>query len=318
MNYTTLNEEIAEAMINTEENLINTNSTNAQNMFFNITIDQMELEYGSIKWKKLFNLIFEVANVETSQILIYSKDYISELMKLVDKYSLKTIDNYLCWTLIARYMPYLGPQFRRLFSDFRTKVPDLSVETGDPNGSSRIFLSRWKECVHVASEGLDIPAIVLYLQYKSQSLNSISDKINTLIKEIKDAFNIIIDSQEWLTSENVKENSKTRVNNIESKIGVPKFLYNTTEVDKLYSDLSIDSEDVLISNIFKMAKHEVLLEVKKINQTANRDADWIFQPLIANAFYDPSTNDISQLSTYLFKIILKDFLLTNFLLFSIH
>jgi hypothetical protein len=67
-----------------------------------------------------------------------------------------------------------------------------------------------------------------------------------------------------------------------------------------------------------MAKHEVLLEVKKINQTANPDADWIFQPLIANAFYDPSTNDISQLSTYLFKIILKDFLLTNFLLFSIH
>jgi len=279
--------------MNNEDNLFNINSTNSQNMFVNITIDELDVKYGSIKWKKMFEQIFKTANVETNEILIFSKDYISELVKLVDKYSPKTIDNYLCWTLIARYMPYLGPQFRRLFSDFRAKVPDLSVETGDPNGSSRIFLSRWKECVHVASEGLELPAIVLYLKYKSQTLNLISKKINDLIDEIKEAFDIIVDSQDWLTTDTIKQSCKTRANAIESKIGVPKFLRNTTQIDLLYEELNIDFDDVLISNVFKMAKHEVVLEVKKINQIADPDADWVFQPLIANAFYDPSTNNIS-------------------------
>lgn len=283
-------------ILTNEENY--SNSSNMNHMFFNITTEEMEENYKSIKWKKVFQLLFNESEVKTNEIMVNSKEYLSQLMKLIDTYSLRTIDNYLCWTLIARYLPYLGPQFRRLYSEFRSKVPDMSVETGDPSGSSRIFLSRWKECVHVVSEGMDVPAIVLYLQHKSQTLDSIKTKINDLIKRIKIAFNLIIESQKWLDSQEIKNCFKDRVNDIKSKIGVPKLLTNTSEVDKLYQELDINSEDVLIANIFKMTKHQVLLELKKLNRLADPEEDWIIHPLIANAYYDPINNNISNLYKY--------------------
>ncbi|CAG2113218.1 unnamed protein product [Medioppia subpectinata] len=182
-------------------------------------------------------------------------------------------------------------KFRRLYSEFRSKVPDMSVESGDSSASSRIFLSRWKECVHVVSEGLDVPAISLYLQHKRKALDLITNKINDLIKQTKVAFNIIIDSQQWLDS-TMKDNFKSRVNSIESKIGVPKVFTNQSEVDLLYDTLDLDYEDILVTNIFKMARHQVILELKKLNRLVDPEEEWIFQPLIANAYYDPITNNI--------------------------
>ena len=302
-NYSLNTDTIEEVMLDSEVNGSNINGSSGHNMFFKLTIEQMENSFKSIKWKKLFGFLFEASQVETNEIMINSKDYLTQLMKLIDSYSETTIDNYLCWSFIARYLPYLGPHFRRLFSEFRTKVPEMSSESSDPNTSSRIFLSRWKECVHVVSENLDVPAVTLYLDHKSQALEKVISKINEIIDQMKVAFSHIIDSQQWLDSQEVKDNFKERVNTIQSKIGVPKMLFNRTQVDNLYTNLDINSDDILIANIFKVAKHQVLIDLKKLNREADPEEEWIIQPLIANAYYDPTKNNISE--TILLTIRIK-------------
>lgn len=292
-NYSVSTETVEEVILDAELNGSHSNGSGGH-MFFKLTIDEMNDSFQSIKWNKLFGFLFIASEVETNEIMVNSKDYLTQLMKVIDSYSLTTIDNFLCWTFIARYLPYLGPHFRRLFSEFRTRVPEMSSETSDPNGSSRIFLSRWKECVHVVSEGLDVPAVVLYLDHKSQSLDQVIVKINDLIEQMKAAFNRIIESQRWIDSEETKNNFKQRVNSIQSKIGVPKMLFNRSQVDRLYADLDIDSNDILIANIFKVAKHQVLIDLKKLNRSADPEEEWIIQPLVANAYYDPTNNNISE------------------------
>ncbi|XP_054159527.1 endothelin-converting enzyme 1-like [Oppia nitens] len=303
-NGTEININLDELMTNSDEsiNLVhllnnNNNGSNAQTMFLNVTIDEMEDLYKAIKWKKLFSIISTEADIDVDIVLINSRDYLLQLNKLLDSFPLKTIDNYLCWAFVARYMPYLGPQFRRLYSEFRTKVPDMSTESGDPSAaSSRVFLSRWKECVHVVSEGLDIPAIVLYLKHKQQELQLKADKITDLIDKIKRTFTEIIDGQSWLkqldNSVAIRDLFKSRVQSIESKIGVPKMLANHTEVDRMYARLELDAGDPFITNIFKMSRHQMLIELQKLNRLVNPEEEWIIQPLIANAYYDPITNNI--------------------------
>lgn len=263
--------------------------------FTNFSIEQLtnELQPG-INWTKLFNKIFDEANVTHSNVLIYSKQYLLQLNQLLNSYPRRTVDNYLCWTLIARYLPYLGPQFRKLFAEFRSRVPDIS--SGDPpeqpTGHSKAFISRWKECVHLASDGLEIPAILLFLKHKHDYLNQIELKINQLIDQIKAAFNHIIDAQNWINSTELKQNCKQRINDIQTKIGVPKFLRDKNSINDLYKNLNLNLNDVFISNVFKMFRHQVLLEIKKLNQKVDHDFDWIFQPTIANAFYEPSSNNM--------------------------
>ncbi|CAG2168038.1 unnamed protein product [Oppiella nova] len=41
-----------------------------------------------------------------------------------------------------------------------------------------------------------------------------------------------------------------------------------------------------------MARHQVMLELKKLNRLVDPEEEWIIQPLIANAYYDPITNNI--------------------------
>lgn len=78
------------------------------------------------------------------------------------------------------------------------------------------------------------------------------------------------------------------------QVGFPKYVTDIIEADKLYHDLIIETDDVFVSNIIKMANHQMLMEVKKLDEEMDTDKDWLIQPLISNAFFDPSNSFISN------------------------
>lgn len=182
-----------------ELNASPSNSSALFHSYLKLTIDEMNEKYPLINWTLFFGYIYEAASItqrqsmaanqttaHLSEVLIHNSEFMQELMELLGRYTssksrLKILDNYLCWALVARFLPYLGPNFRRLYADFRTKVPDIATDSvSDPSGGAgRVFLSRWKECVHVSGEGLDVPASLLYLKHKAQFLE-VSHRLNAV------------------------------------------------------------------------------------------------------------------------------------------
>lgn len=50
--------------------------------------------------------------MQINELLLESTDYLEQIELLFKRHDLITIDNYLCWATIARFLPYLGSNFR--------------------------------------------------------------------------------------------------------------------------------------------------------------------------------------------------------------
>ena len=251
----------------------------------------MERELPNIKWRQFFDIVLQEANVTTTHAFIHSKEYFRSLIDILENHSPRTVINYLGWSIIAKYMPYLGQQFKHLSSEFQQKILITDTDVSEASSSFKYYQSRWKQCVYIACEGLKIPSISLYLrEHNKHNLTQSTNRIIKLIEELKTSFVQIIDLQDWIGSEQMKEMLKKRVSKITKNIGVPEYIRNQTLVKSMYEDLRINASKELISNIFKINKHETILDVKKLKSTSG--AEWLFQPLDANAFYDFTSNDI--------------------------
>ena len=50
--------------------------------------------------------------VQINELLLEGTDYLEQIELLFKRHDLTTIDNYLCWATVARFLPYLGSNFR--------------------------------------------------------------------------------------------------------------------------------------------------------------------------------------------------------------
>lgn len=287
-----------------------------------------------------------VAGRKIQQVLVESNDYLTQVGLMIVQHSPQTADNYLCWATVARFLPYLGAHFRRLYADFRRKVPDLSQNTetplelvrrpdqiqhgfgisktnqislqtmsssiqnkkvlsnnangggnggsssGSSGGGGRLFLSRWKECVHLTTEGLKSASAVLYVQQREQHVTQVSEHVSQLVQRLQEAFEQIVDAQTWLPEAEVREAIKKRARELRSRIAQPIGLLETA--DQTLADLKIEVEAVFVANIVAMLKHEMLGELRRLNETPDAERDWLMEPLVPNAYYDSLNHFISK------------------------
>ncbi|KAJ6219977.1 hypothetical protein RDWZM_005789 [Blomia tropicalis] len=265
------------------------------NHFIRLSFDQMEEEFPRIKWKEFFKFALKDANVSATYVLTQTKEYFHSLMAIMERANDRTLINYMGWSIIAKYMPYMGSQFKHLSSELQQKI---LIMDGDNEVTNRFkyYQSRWKQCVYIACESLKIPSNVLYLDGHQTNLTNTVEDIIKLIEEMKMIFVQIIDTQSWIESDDIKRILKDRIRSIKSNIGVQEYIKNHTLIESMYESLDVQSDKELITNMFNINKHETILQVKKLNSEAKFDGDILFQPLEANAFYDFSTNSISTLS----------------------
>ena len=268
-----------------------------QSIFSNVSLEEMEKEFHAFKWKTFLGYIFKESNITATHALIHSKEYFHSLLNLIESHSSQTVDNYLGWCLMVKYMPFLGQHFRHLSSEFQEKISaDDSVE----NNGFKYYQSKWKQCVYISCESLKIPAITLYFRKQQQNIQKLSDKIQFLLEEMKSSLKNIIDKQMWIETTGVKEILKDRVETITSKVGIPEHVLNRTNIIEMYSPLDIDLQANLIENMFKINRHETILTVQKLKYKTDNVEDWLFQPLETNAYYDSSVNHISEYQTIFF------------------
>lgn len=250
-----------------------------------VTVTELQKQIPEIDWVYLLEYVFGNLNIDIDEaglsLIIHSKNYLQDLVNLLNSNPKRVIINYLMWRFIVKYMPYLNQRFSRIYSEFLREVPV-------PNDFTRTYFSRWKECVAIANEGFGMVLGSLY--DRTHFSESMEDEIHILVKELKAAFVDILPNQKWL-DEDTKEACKEKLWAMGEKIGYPKYILDPNLLENEYDGLEIQ-DGHLLGNILRMKRFEVQKELKKLQRPVNKEKDWYGSPLEVNAFYRPNFNEI--------------------------
>ncbi|XP_046407167.1 neprilysin-1-like isoform X2 [Ischnura elegans] len=119
----------------------------------------------------------------------------------------------------------------------------------------KLYLSRWKQCANIVNEGLGLAVGSLY---------------------IKSPY-----------SQDVEE----RLESMGNKIGYPKYIEDPEALAAEYDELMIMDGNFL-QNMLTLKKHEVWKELRKLTRPVDKAKEWLIQPLVVNAFHNPTMNEI--------------------------
>ena len=142
-------------------------------LFINITLEEMNKQFPELDWRRMFGIILNDTKVDLRYVLIHSREYFRLLIRVFSLYDDTIIQNYLGWSIAVKYMPYLGPPFKHLMSEFNQKNPVLDPEMNDSGNSFKYFHAKWKQCVSIVCESLKIPSISLYLKKNGKRIEDL-------------------------------------------------------------------------------------------------------------------------------------------------
>ncbi|XP_076039212.1 endothelin-converting enzyme 2-like [Oratosquilla oratoria] len=249
-----------------------------------MTVAQLEALVPEIKWTRMLTYTLDQYDLDLDVgsliVTVHCTAYMPDLVQLLATTPKRVIVNYLVWRFVYRYMPYISNYFQQLWQQFHTEVPDPFEE--------HRYLSRWKECAEVVNEGFGAVLARMYVeQYYDQR---ISAKIDNIVEQVRLAFHEVISRQDWLDEE-MKDVCADKLDMMGKKIGYPEYIKSGDLLDAEFDGLEI-LEDHLLNNILRMKRHEVRKELQKLSRPVDRKRDWMVQPLVVNAFHNPTANEI--------------------------
>lgn len=266
-----------------------------------IPLTVLDNEYGFINWTRTFSLLPGPPNV--THVYVQDVSYLEALKELFSRHSKETIDNYLCWSFAERLLPYSTRKMKKAYEDFKRSIPDSSNSLGSTGSSSsdgKAGLARWKECVHVTCQELKLPTSLLYYLEKEDQVEKVKKRATDIIVKIKEAFSSVMEGQSWIKSQEIRKLLQQRIYSIESRVALPDYiLSNSSVIDDLYSGLEVSTSTVFLNNVINITRHEVLLDLQKLNQKPEPEKDWLMQPLVSNAYFDALNDNISECSHHL-------------------
>ncbi|KAH9383577.1 hypothetical protein HPB48_025183 [Haemaphysalis longicornis] len=222
-----------------------------------------EIQFANLNWTYLLRSVMDHAGLqqtdESSLNLTIENDsnYIRRFFDLLNRTSPRTLANYLSWRFVMAYMPYLDVHFRRLYQDFRRRVPGPHEE--------RTYLSRWKECVRLLSDGFSMPMAALFVR---QDFASATDN---QVRSVALAGGVGTSRAYGVEDETERTHCTClHVAAMGQKVGFPKFILDPVELDKEYLGLEIDDDHFLV-NILKVRRFEFARDFSKITKPVDKE-----------------------------------------------
>lgn len=129
---------------------------------------ELDETFPHLNWSLILNRLGTLAGTKIERVCIENREYLANLSKLFEVQSRRTVSDYISWSILARFIDYLGSQFRRYSSEFRRKVPSID--------NQRVFFSRWKECVFYSTHAFQVPASSIYWRHRKDYVIYASNK----------------------------------------------------------------------------------------------------------------------------------------------
>jgi putative endopeptidase len=205
-----------------------------------------------------------------SDVIVNQPDYLVALDSIITATPVGTWREYLSAKLLDTYAPELSSAFVNARFDFRGKVL---------NGQQAQRV-RWKRAVQEVESDIGEAAGKLYVaqHFKPEA----KARIDELIRNLREAYRIGIDSLEWMTPA-TKARAKEKLALFTVKIGYP---------DKWrdYSALEIKRDD-LVGNVMRARQWAYDDMIAQYGKPVDRSR-WLMTPQTVNAYYQSTNNEI--------------------------
>ncbi|XP_060581148.1 membrane metallo-endopeptidase-like 1 [Ruditapes philippinarum] len=232
-------------------------------------------------WLEYIQGVFDIENVgialdENEQVIVLDVSYFKRLFNVLQKHGKRTVANYVVWTIVQNRASNLDSRFRELLTDFNKVLYGIASSS-----------ARWKGCVSYTVYNFGMA--VGHMFVKETFDESAKTSALNMIKNIRDAFDELLDEVEWM-DDGTRILASEKANAIKEWIGYPDDVLVDEKVNKLYENVTIDRDDYFM-NVLNNLKRSSAEGLTKLRQKYDKNI-WTTPPSIVNAFYSPLQNAI--------------------------
>ncbi|XP_006823072.2 endothelin-converting enzyme homolog [Saccoglossus kowalevskii] len=217
---------------------------------------------------------------ENSEVICYGPDYLELANELVNVTSDRILHNFMMWKLLDSVAYYLSDPFRDQYTKFHNLLDGKSGKR-----------ERWKECQDECNIVFDMAVGAMFVR----EAFSEDDKaeVEVMIQDIKDAYIDELPNIDWMDDES-RSKAEAKAKLMGYEIGYPDYILNTTELDARWEGFEVNRTQFFV-NRMSFHRHRNEGTMKWIFKEPNPD-EWYLPPQIVNAYYDPTTNNMTFLA----------------------
>lgn len=204
-------------------------------------------------------------------VIVLMVDYLKEVNRLLTSTPVETLRNYAKAQLLMEAAPYLSAKFVGVSFEFRGRVMS----------GAKQMKPRWQR-VHNTMDG-GIGEILSQEFVKKYFTPEAKAKVNSLIDNLVLAYRDRIASRTWM-SEATKKQANRKLDLLIRKVGYP-------DKWKDYSKLTVGT-DSYWANVVRANRFLVQDNLDDLKKPVDRTR-WQMTPVTVNAYYDPTTNEIT-------------------------
>nr|QHX41527.1 endothelin-converting enzyme 1-like isoform X2 [Octopus vulgaris] len=262
-----------------EKTLVQMKSLTATESYNVSTIHDLLIRYPAINWIKYFQSLATIRNIKiqnSDRVAILYPDYLSHLSVFLNDVKsnitkAETLQNYLIVTLMRSMLPFF-------------QESNLEEDEKD----SRKPLDNWKRCIFYTNKALGFATGAIYVKAATKG-REIHDKIENLIKYIKEAFKAYILRKFWM-DKYTKAAAAAKLDSMIEKVSYPSFMLNTTFLNNYYKQFDV-LESSWFTNLISWKKFDLEKMIAQLIEKPDRRR-WISPPVTVSPFYSPIRNEL--------------------------
>ncbi|CAF4768743.1 unnamed protein product [Rotaria sp. Silwood1] len=235
------------------------------------------IRFDFLGYLREFYLLANITLLDTDIVTVSELEYLRNVSLIINQQSSLTLQNYMVWRFMMSQASNMPKHFRTIRQQFDKVFQGINTEP-----------SRAIVCGEYVNNIMGFAVAKLYInEYFDQNARNQSLE---LIDNIRNVFIDMVNQSTWMDSVS-KSKAIEKARAIREKIAYPDYLNddNITKLEEIYAEHNFNSS--FMRNFLLMLHITTKRNLRSLRQPIDRTT-WEFPPVIVNAFYNPSLNDI--------------------------
>ncbi|KAL0268403.1 UNVERIFIED_CONTAM: hypothetical protein PYX00_010359 [Menopon gallinae] len=197
------------------------------------TINSLKILAPSIPIHGLLDKMMGKPNIDDdTEVLVTSTFYLSKISNIVATIDRKALNNYVLWTLVKQYLPYLSQSFTDIYYIYNRGMAGLA----EP-------MERWEFCIKTLQKYMDVGLVV---QLEKRIPLPVRTENARVSEEIFQAIRMVIKESvtksDWIDLD-LHKHMISKLDNLTLKIGFPAEYLDYTYLEEYYSKLYVQKNN---------------------------------------------------------------------------